>query len=245
MKLKLLFAPVIMLYGLYLVIWVIIPAYAGQNGVNSAKDNLVKAEARLVDINMKGENAVKLANDLNYNSDQQTVLRQYLPDAKQDEEVINSLNSIASSADLLIASISTKDVLKDAKIKNAEVVDGMLDAPSTESLVDNFKVEIEIAGDYGEIKKFILLLSALKRFNNISALEIKRDANADDDTLMAKVIVTFNYLNKITSVANVDRKIFADGKFDMNVVEDIKNKTSVDMSKVDAGSLGRSNPFVL
>jgi len=253
MKLKILFVPLMIVLVIYLIIWVVVPVYSDPDGIGAARNNLLLAENKLNDINSKGENAAKLVNDLSYTSDQQKILFQYLPNTKKDEEVIESLNSIASANGLFIFSLSMEDVKDNQPVNPAMNVnnngsiavpglDGSNAIAPTESSAKNFNVKIALAGDYEKIKKFIVTLSTLRRFNDVSSLAITR-GSATDGTLQANMTIEFNYLKEINSVANVDNKIFADGKFDMSVAGEITNKTNVDISKIDIGALGKTNPF--
>lgn len=246
MKLKTLFVPLLMIVIVYMIIWLIVPTYFGSAGIKAAKNDLMVANAKIDDINKRGNNAAKLVSELSYNIDQQTVLRQYLPETKREDEIIKSLNTIAFSNGLLVSNISMHDVV--APVAEVASVDADLTTKivPTGSLVKNLNVDILISGDYGKIRKFIMNLTALKRFNNLVSLEIARgtatDANAN--TLIAKMTVNFNYLNKISSITTVDNKIFEEDKFDMSVVDEIKKK-GTNISTVEVGNLGRSNPFAL
>ncbi|KKR19810.1 MAG: hypothetical protein UT50_C0029G0004 [Candidatus Moranbacteria bacterium GW2011_GWA2_39_41] len=245
MKSKLLFVPLTIIYGLYLIIWVVVPAYTGPEGAVATKNKLTIANNKLDDIKIKQDNALNLANSLNYNKDQQETLQRYLPVKKQEEDVIVSLNSITTSNGVLITSINMKDILKkvDPMIENG-LNAGVENVSPVEASAEEFAVYFEFLGKYESIKNVIVSLTALKRFNNISALEIKDKADEDSDLLVAKVTVVFNYFNKITSITSVDDRIFADGKFDTSIMDDIKKRT-IDVPRVNVGLFGRTNPFAL
>jgi Tfp pilus assembly protein PilO len=258
MKLKMLFAPLLAVLTVYLIIVRVIPAYFGPTGVGAINKNLQKINAKVADIEKKSANAAELANSLSYNANQQTIIRRYLPEEKKDEEVISSLSSMAAKESISITSIDVKEsstapIIAGAIVNELPTNPNMTSADvvvvdmvdiSNEKFLQKFDVEIAVMGSYDNIKKFILDLTTLKRFNDISSLEIAVDTE-NEWLFKANVGITFNYLSKITSVLNVDGKIFADKNFDMSVISEIENKTSAEVSTVNVGELGRTNPFAL
>jgi len=260
MKLKLLVVPFVAILTVYLVIWQIVPAYFGPEGVDAYRQGLEKINQKLVDIENKNANAAKLASALNYNAEQQVVLRQYLPEKKKDEEIINSLSSIASQNGISIVNIGVGDISSAMSAEESNLVNEQLSDPtfdmgvdglifedvivSNENLLQEFNVDTTAVGSYENTRKFIVELTKLKRFNEIVSLKISPNLDSED-LFTTNMVIKFNYLNKVTSVANVDKKIFEDENFDMSVIKEINDATSADISTVDIGSVGRTNLFSL
>jgi Tfp pilus assembly protein PilO len=251
MKLKLFLAPLVAILIVYFVIQFVIPAYFGVNGVSATNKKLKEINAKVVDIENKSANATELARALNYNANQQIIIRRYLPDERKDAEIISSLSSLASNQGISISSIAAS---VDSKSLVAEVVAAptnstdataladMVDT-SNEELLKNFDVDVEVIGGYVNIKKFVLDLTTFKRFNEIVSLKIVAN-DKNEELFTANMKVTFNYLSKLTSVVNVDKKIFANKNFDMSIVSEIESKAT-EVSTVSVGELGRENPFAL
>lgn len=256
MKLKLLFVPLIAVLIVYMIILHVIPAYFGAAGISATKEDLQKINAKVADIESKRANAAELASALNYNANQQIIIRRYLPEEKRDEEVINSLSSMASDNDVSISSVTVgadliapaiDEAVAVAPVKpvavSANTVTDMVDVPS-EKLLQKFDVKVKTVGSYENIKELILDLTKLERFNEITSLKITA-VPENEELFIADMSIAFNYVRKLTSVFNVDKKIFADKNFDMNIVADIENTTSAEVSPVTVGDLGRTNPFAL
>lgn len=256
MKLKLLFVPLVAVLIVYLIILHVIPAYFGATGVSATKESLQKINAKVADIESKRANAAELANALNYNANQQVIIRRYLPEEKRDEEIVNSFSSMASDDDISISSIAVgadliapaiEEIATNAPVKpvvaSANTVADMVDVPS-ENLLQKFDVKVKVVGSYENIKKLIVDVTTLKRFNEIVSLKIT-SVPENEELFIADMNIAFNYVRKLTSVFNVDRKIFADKNFDMSIIADIENTTSAEVSPVTVGDLGRTNPFAL
>lgn len=268
MKLKSLLSPAIILLAIYWFIWVIIPIYTNPDGVGAMRDSLNTAKKNLDNINQKKENSANLLNELNYNPEQQSVVFQYLPDTKKDEDIIETLNTLSAANSLLMSDTAIEDikndtgntaitagnVYADVARGNNGIVDNnktATDIVLTESIARKFVVKVEVIGRYEKIRQFIASLATLKRHNKVVAVSIAKkiavneEVDSDAESSRATVSIEFDYLPKITSIANVDNEIFLSEKFDMSIIGDITNKTSTDISKINIGSAGRVNPFSL
>lgn len=239
---------------IYLIIQFVVPAYFGADGIRATNKKLEEINAKVVDIKDKSANAAELARALNYNANQQTIIRRYLPAERKDDEIIGSLSSLASGDSISISSIAV-NVDSKAPVVEAVVAEAPTNSPdvvvladmidtSNEKLLKDFDLDVEVIGSYANIRKFVLNLTTLKRFNDITALKIVAN-DKNEELFTANMKITFNYLNKLTSVANVDRKIFANKNFDMSIVSEIENKTKAEIPAVSVGESGRENPFAL
>ncbi len=249
MKLKILILPLVIVVVMYLAIWVIAPAYSE---ISMLGNDLDIAKKNLDDINNKVDNANKLTQALSVTSDQQNILIQYLPENKQEEEIIGSINSIAAAngVSMLSLALEAKADPLDQAIPEEEYMNAKLSPEQLAAMVPkktsakNLSASITIVGEYAKIKSFIVSLNKFKRFNEVISLEIKRSGDKNE-LLQASMAVGLNYLPKIASAATINNDIFADGKFDMSVVDEIRKNTT-DVSRIDVGSIGsRVNPFAL
>ncbi|MDP1620321.1 MAG: hypothetical protein U0944_01865 [Candidatus Moranbacteria bacterium] len=249
MKLKILFTPLMLVIIIYLAIWVAIPAYSGPEGVVATGKKLQGAELKLADISLKEENAGSLVAALNDSSEQQKILLQYLPEKKTDEDVIANLNSIASGAGVFLSGVTMDDESPVAVVQPEEAF--VLDENGNEVPVEvapktvakNFKASVALVGDYERLRQFIADVSRLKRFNEIVSMKITKNSGSDNGALQMDAVIRFNYLDKTGSIASMSNEVFSMGMFDMGVIDKIKAKTNMDVFKVEAGSIGRSNPF--
>lgn len=249
--------PLMLIGMIYLAIWVAVPAYSDPEGITDLKAKLDKSEEKLADIEKRVSNAEKLDMELSQNSDEQKMLLHYLPDKKLNEDVVASLNSIASSSGVAITSVSFKDTKagtaapkEDLTVtaKDSLKLNQEMDSPKNivpkKTLANDFNANLVVVGEYEKIKKFIVSLAAFKRFNNVEMLSIK--ANKEDENFLeANIETRFNYLKKLTSIQTIDRDMFKDESFNMSIAKQITDKTNVNITKLGVDSAGRANPFSL
>lgn len=248
MKLRILVTPLMIAAIIYLAIWVAIPTYSGSDGVVAVGEKQKQAADKLSDITVKEENAGNLVTILDNNTEQQKILAQYLPEKRMDEDVIASVNSLASDSGVFLASIALKDEAVIAAPVPEPIIDGNGNVVPSEPVMPkatakNFVADVALSGDYEKMWQFIVNLSNLKRFNEISAMEIATPPGASNGLLLMKISIKFNYLDRLGLIENMSNEVFATGKFNMNAIDKIKSKTSVDVSKVSVESSGRVNPF--
>ncbi len=248
MKLKILFVPSAIVAAIILVIWGIVPAYGNYK---QAKDTLKADQAKLQDVDGKEKNIQSLSDQLKASADQQGVLMEYIPSSEQEEDVIGSLNDLASSENLTVGALSMATDNAGSAYANNNTAKNQ-----NKDQADSFEVKMDVAGQYQNIKNFLEKLVTLKRYNEIAGLTISGSAAANtpdnqgnqkqapSDVLAADVTMGFNYLKTANSVDDFNGSIFATGKFNMDAIKDIQAKTSTDMSKIQDNSSGRANPFL-
>lgn len=250
MKLKILITPLMIVAIIYLIVWVAIPTYFGPDGVVFAKEKLQKDQDALVSIKRKEENANKLILSLDQNEAQRKIVEQYLPKKKADEDVIANVNSLAIKSGIFLTSIELEK--ESNKLNPAPILDEngneiTDDAVGLKNSINKFKIRISASGEYEKIHQFVVDMSKWKRFNSMTALKISPVSNTEEvetNLLQADIDIELNYLNKIELAGAIKSDIFLDGEFDMDTIEKIKEKTSMDVLKVEAGVVGqRSNPF--
>ena len=256
MKIKILLMPLMLIGIIYLAIWVAVPSYSDPEGIVDMKARLAASNDKLNDINMRISNAGKLIDELSQNSSDQKLLVHYLPEKKLNEDVVASLNSIASASGVALTSLSFKDIQDEVPpvdvnlgmtmgsgIETNRSMDSPKNVEPQKSFSKNFAADLVVVGDYEKIRSFILSLSTFKRFNGIESLSISKKENAN--FLEANLSVRFNYLKKTASISIIDKEMFKKPSFDMSVAGEITNKTSINITKPNVDSAGRVNPFAL
>lgn len=241
MKLKLLFAPLLVLLIIVMAIWVVAPAY---QELQVQKDELATAQQKLTDIQEKNALAAKLRQELAGNAEQEGLLLKYIPREAQEEIIIENLNSLALEEGLLVNNISvTGNTGKSIPV--VVVSDGM-DAQAVPVLSENkISLNTGVIGPYEKIKSFIGKLAALKRYNNISSLKISPAASGTSaNKLQADMMINFAYFSDNNAAVNVNSSIFSKGSFDKTVIEQIKNRLNKDVVPVNIGETGKANPFL-
>ncbi|MFA5994663.1 MAG: hypothetical protein WC823_06935 [Parcubacteria group bacterium] len=241
MKLKILIFPAIVVTLLYFAIWVIIPKYSGAGGIMDTQKKLADAKEKLAGVVQKEANAASLVQDLNNNSEEQNILVKYLPEKKQDEDVVVSINAIAGTSGVALdgmkmeeaANISETQVVYDA---SGNVVPTVIDP------IKGFMTEITISGNYAQLRQFIFSLDTINRLNEMTVLKISSD---EVGLLKATLRVKFNYFEKAATVVAVRDEFFAQSKFDMSIANDIKKRATLETPRIDIGTIGRENLFAL
>ncbi|EKE10765.1 MAG: hypothetical protein ACD_15C00204G0017 [uncultured bacterium] len=243
MKLKILVFPLIVVILLYLIIWVIVPKYSGEGGILDTKDKLFRTNEKLKGVMMKEENAASLVQDLNNNSEEQNILLRYLPEKKQDEDVMASINSIAAGSGTMIEGVRMEelDTVDDSQIMYDKYGNEL---PKIQDPIKNFLVEISLKGGYSNIRQFIFSLASINRLNEMVGLGIESNAS-EPGILNAKLRVRFSYFEKAKEIVEVRDDFFEKGKFDMSVADDIRKNATLGIPTIDVGAVGRENLFAL
>lgn len=222
-------------------IWWVYPSY---KEMKTKEAGLANATARLADIKEKNAKAEKLLNIWNNSAEQKNIIEKYVPEQKQEEDVIGSLNALVSETGLALYDLSISAAEKKNMVSVQEDTAGMeIDAVDLTPTAENFTVVLGVAGDYGKIKTLLGKIGALKRFNSVSLLNIN-SSGEQAGTLQAKIALDFNYMRKSLSAIQPDNKIFLTGVFDIAIADEIMKKLSTDVKATVIGSAGRENPFV-
>jgi len=257
MKIKILLMPLMLIGSIYMAIWVAKPAYYDTGGIVELKAKLENSSARLDDVSKRVDNSKRLRDELNQPTVEQKIVFHYLPDQKLNEDIVASLNALATSNVVSIKSLSFKDV-KDKVVVEEFEASSMGDSAELNQSMDSpqyvapkktpfktFNADVVIEGDYEKIRKFIADLAAFKRFNDVESLEIKKSDKEGTAALTASMTLRLSYMEKMKSVTVIDKNMFMKSNFDMKVADEIRNKSSIDITKLGVDTAGRTNPFDL
>lgn len=226
------------------------------------RENLRETQERLADIEIKLANIEKLKRSLEENQKEKEIINKFLPESQNVEEIFDALSNVASSENLSIAGITIDKPevkLRPLSFSPEETGDNSLSVVQIESSnqegmamevlsqISTFKSKIEVAGEYGRIKRVIRKISQMRRFSNLSSLEIKNN-NREGETganLLSIITLDFSYLEKVQSVSSVDNRIFSSGGFEMSsFIGDLEKYKNGFSSNINLEGLGKSNPFL-
>ncbi len=255
MKVKILIVPLLISIMIGIVIWLIAPDYFA---MQDARKNLKAEQDKLRNIKEKSVKAASLKAELAQVSDQVDIVLKYVPPAKQEEEMINSLYSLATAEGLSVSKLSVMpEEKKFAPIPAVEPVEagaaleaGLAAVPA-KPVPENFQINMIVSGNYEKIRAFFNKLSKLRRFNNAASLKIAEaktsrsgESPAPADALQAELFLDFKYFKKDNPAGvNADSNIFASGKFDMSAVSDIRSGMDTEILGIVIDSAGKNNPF--
>lgn len=260
MKLKVLLFPALVVIIITLLIWMVYPAYSnGTDGLKEKLKELKTEKEKLASVDSKGENISSLSSQIAANAEKKGILFEYLPENIKEEEIIDNLNYLAGKDNLLVYDLNV------SREKSVEAEPGTITLGEAEGLtspgadlsasaspvipwpaVKDIKVDMSVAGNYNGMKDMLDKIYRLGRFNQVSTVEIKKPITSDKDTgdnLEFDAVFNFKFLNKISTLSDLDNGVFSNKSFNMKVISDIENQKSTNMLNLEADQTGKSNPF--
>lgn len=265
MKIKILAAPFLIVVIITMIIWYIYPAYSnGFDGVKEKRAKLLIQEDLAKNLENTINNAGLLKADLIANSFDNTAVLSYIPQNKEEEKIIENLNSLATKESVLsVLNISVSEVKEDVIVAEAVTAgipanpvpgltpDVPVQAPMTpKAEPKKLEVKLSVIGEYGNIKILIDKIQKLKRFNKLAVLEIKTFLKEDQsisESLQANITLEFNYLKELKRLVDgdINNPVFVTGVFNKQVVGKIKSSRSIDVTNVSPGQKSGNNPFFI
>ena len=271
---KILIAPLLIITIIVLIIWVIYPMYSTDSavggGVREKKLVLADEQDKMSKVDGAMKTADALYSEINSTPDDSKVLFAYVSKNREEENLIESVNSLATGNNLFVVNISvldSKDKVLDqngsemllmSPQASGDNADPALVQQEMEDKVNsmrinprNLDVSVSVAGGYQDIKSFINKMNGLKRFNQVSSLLIKKlneitstGESVSTNKLQADIIFRFNYTKELDKVYNFDVNdpVFASQTIDKTVLDDIRKKDT-DVLKVELKQDGNTNPF--
>ncbi|MEI7425343.1 MAG: hypothetical protein WCK16_00260 [Candidatus Moraniibacteriota bacterium] len=264
MKIKILAAPFLIVIIITMIIWYIYPAYTnGFDGVREKKAKLLIQESLAKNLENTINNAELLKADLVANYLENGAVFSYIPSDKEEEKIIENLNSLSKDSALSVLNISISEAKEAVAVTEAATAglsvnpipgltpDAPIQAPITPKAESRkLEVKLSVIGDYGNIKILIDKIQKLKRFNALSTLEIKTFSKEDQsisESLQANITLEFNYLKELKRLVDgdINNPVFATGVFNKQVVGKIKSSRSIDVNNVSPGQKSGNNPFII
>lgn len=266
MKVKILIVPLVLVASLAFMIWLVYPAYSD---MRIQQGELKKQNSQVADLEGKDQKVKELTSVLNGNVEKQAIVIKFLPSSQKEEEIIKSLNEIASQEGVSVSGISVSEPKTETAPLEIVPPTSYVPSASSVSAVDNgtdqllasnpaparsktikFETELNLYGSYDKIKNVINKIYNLNRSNQVTNLTISHSGGGGEkeiaDNLQADLTLEFSYLEmgKIESVVDMNNKILASGKFDMAVADEIQRIKNTDVSSVNLDSSGKTNPFL-
>lgn len=206
MNVKILLFPLALVVVVWLAIWQIAPSYST---MNQQKDLLNRSDQKLAEAQEKNKKADKLVESFNNATEDQKVIFNYLPKEKKEDEIINTIDTIAftegvalynfsitdaarnSSADLPVnipgtsylptSSAAPQTSMDENGIPTASPIPGA-ESPIVYPSANETNVGLEFVTNYEKLKSFLTKISNLKRFNKVNSLKISKATMAEGKT---------------------------------------------------------------
>jgi hypothetical protein len=244
MKIKVIAFPLLLAFSITLLIWFVKPEYDKYQATRSI---LEAKKVELAEIQEKKQKIVSLAESLAARDGERQIILRYLPETRNEEEIINGIDYLAKGA-----AVSLLNVNVESKRANAQpVIDpatGLVLAPKAE--IVPITAELSLLGQYESIKSFLTQIYKMEKFNEISSVSISKVEIAGEEgqvsasasgILTLQAAVSFGYLP--SAGADTPPEIFAPGyEYDYSIAKDILNLVKI--PSIDVGSAGKTNPFL-
>lgn len=267
MKIKLLLAPSLVVVTIIILIWFVYPAYTSpsvpsvpgsavaggaNNGARELYDALQEEKRKLSQADKRIANAKSLFANIAANSDKKEALYTFIPDAYNEEELIDMLNYLAGKADLSVINISVTPAKEDVspiEAGTATAADSPPSQTAASTKVKDVEVNFVVMGGYEQIKNMIGRIYSLKRFNKLMNLSIipatNADGNQEGNILQVNLTLYFNMLKKPAGTVNAENPVFSNVNFNMVPIGNIQVSKEGEILKLEYEQLGTvTNPFL-
>ncbi len=269
MKVKFLLMPAAIIISIVVMIWHVWPAWFNKdldNSITSLRATIAEEQSELDRIKQRKKNVDSLATNLQNDTANRDLVFGYYPVIRKEEDVVNKINHIAFGSGVFLTEIAVEygkiDKKNDsmmtlaipAKKEAAAVTDAekaLLAANKVEKTPSFVTADINVYGDYEQIKNFLYSLYATGLLNNVRVFDIhKGDENvAEGETsnnkLSADIKVSFGYISKKNdkAVDLIDNQLFASGNFNMESLNENRSLMSEKYPNSEIGERGTANPF--
>jgi|GEM_PF-6914192 len=249
MRTKILLFPLLFLIIISAIIWMIVPDW---KIVQQKRKDLDAKEKQLKEIKRKNLKIDELTTIFGQKAEEVGVIQAYIPSELGNADIIGNLIANANQQGALRVSDISINEGKAGKIssspaKNQEISIGEIldfggekmkigEAPAGPTLFD---IKISLEGGYVGLKDFFTKINSLKRSNEIKSFNISK---GEGENLKMDAVIGMNYVEKYNPQV-VDGLSLGEN-LDLRVVEAIKNKATVDFSKISADTEGKANPFL-
>ncbi|EKD46738.1 MAG: hypothetical protein ACD_67C00088G0001 [uncultured bacterium] len=251
MRLKTLFFPIILVISVSIFIGYIWPEITRLRSANEIK---LKMDQQLQEIDVKKGAAESVGKQIS-SSDSEKTIKDYLPENKIEERIINDVNFLASGSNVALVDISleSEKTVSDSKTAAPVGVAGILnpiaraDAVANEeqpideltagkavgSATRSTSAMISISGEYDKIRVFLNGLHRLPIFSTVKSLVITKqqteksegESSSSENILLANVDVDFGYMN-VSKVSGQEVAKFNPENIDNEIVDVLKKYTS-------------------
>lgn len=227
-----------------------------------AREKQAAIVTQIADLNKKAEIIESLSQKLSGDMENQEAVLQYIPSVKDDEFLINYLDSVTNAEGVTLNDVMIKEKISDLPpIENLALTDSgsVLPGEAANALqvaAVSPKPVFETANfnfltSYEKVLTLLRKLDGLKRSNEVVSLKIIKtypkdnEGDASLNFLRVDLGLDFNYLKKIDSQAEISENIFNKESFNQDILTKIKARAINEAIGPDSKTDGRNNPFIL
>ncbi|TAK95041.1 hypothetical protein EPO05_05295 [Patescibacteria group bacterium] len=270
MRIKILLFPVVLIVSLWLAIGYIWPDI---QKIGEKRKVVGEQEALLADVTAKNNRILALKASLGsrdeqsqYRKDEARYAEMFLPPTKQEEDIINSLNSYASG--LVVVNIALNEI-KPTTGAAAAVAQPTLGSASAQVAVTTDKqgksiqsptyvepkplvveAKITAVGKYEDMKQFLNKVYHMEMLNEVPTVTVGYpDQGSDPNSLKMEGAFRFEYLPMVSlptgTVKNYNDAIFKKDSFDFASIAKVREFARQALMPLGVINKNRPNPFVL
>jgi Tfp pilus assembly protein PilO len=237
MRLKFLFFPVMLVISVAVFLGYIWPEI--ETAKLSNQDYLAHQQ-QLQQANDKQSAIDSLSNKMKQDPSVTQAVIQYLPQTRSQEQVINSINFVATSASVALGNISLTDVSPAATDQGVAAVPAQGTANIPNSLLYT-EATISASGSYDNLGIFLSGLQHSGMYNEIKSLTITGNNATDPQLLTANVTADFGYMPPVRFSSQMLATF--QPSLDDSSVQLLQKYVSNKAQDIDLGSTGKENPF--
>lgn len=263
MRIKILIFPAALAVSIAVFIAYVWPQY--QTLLNE-RTNLKTKEKILQETKQKKQNIERLTESLNQNKDKEGFVLAFLPVKRNDEDIINGLNYLATSAGVSLNSITVEKNKNQnvASVTSGQEATGSKDvlfatAPASENSaaaytpkMQTVKIKASIFGNYENIKTFLEQVYKMEMYNNLVSYAISSSKQSQVEgkpaslspVLTAVLEIDFGSLAKIQVGADLANPVFSAAGLNLEAYNKLSGLVSRNIPAIEVSGQGRANPFL-
>jgi hypothetical protein len=265
MRIKIIFFPAAVAVSIAIFIMYVWPEFGN---FQKARGELRESEKNLSETQEKKKNITELIAELDQNQSKENYVKSFLPLKRGEEEILNGLNFLATSAGVVIYDISLEKSPAGASPQNKSGEDaysskdvifssgsesGGTAAREIKPQLTAQKMKIGISGNYENMKNFLDQLYRIEMFNVSESWILSRAdlKNKEPETpplpadlLSLNVDINFAQLGQFKVGNNYAAPIFSQKSFNFSSYEKLESLTSQKIPALEAVGVERVNPFL-
>jgi Tfp pilus assembly protein PilO len=236
MSAKILFLPVCIIAALAIFIWITKPTY---DDLKKEKKELEKKEATLMTLEEKKASLQKAVIEYDSLGSDAVLVLDLLPKNVKADDFVAEISSKAKDSGIALSkiktSLETSNALAINEVAAMGIDDSGVEGVVNTVLVKGIEVEASSFGSYDGFKKFVGLIEGMKRYVDLTKVQIKKvdseEGAAGHDIVEANISLKI-YTLEDDSQVQIASKIFANDPIITGLSSGTFDKQALDQSKV-------------
>lgn len=259
MRLKVLLVPFLAVLILVLGIGYIKPDI---ETIQMKKADIVTKDALVANMDTVLANIGSLNRSLDAARESEKFVYRYLPEALDQDSVIDAFSFLATQSGLVIVEMDLKQPpaavreaalltpSESAFVSGGNTADGAISAIAPGETIKTFILTGSVRGSYENIKVFFDRLAHMERFQKIRLFSIKIDeqsvspeGSVNIANLKGTFAADFGYLPAKPVASAFAMPVFSRTAFDLSSINTLSNRITGSVPALEKGQTGKPNPF--